>query len=103
LEYLENKEEWIFSGSMTRELLKMVFSFYDFYDRLLYAFPSESYITNNIKNKNINLLKREGTQIINDEGEVIRVNNVLSNEAINLEKPPMIDNFYWINSNHFQR
>jgi hypothetical protein len=32
LDYLKNKEEWIFSGAMTRELLKIVFSFYDFYD-----------------------------------------------------------------------
>jgi hypothetical protein len=69
---------------------------------LSYAFPSESYIINNIKDKNINLLKREGTQIINDEGEVIGVNNV-SDGASNLEKPPTIDNFYWINSNHFQK
>jgi hypothetical protein len=62
LDYLKNKEEWIFSGAMTRELLKMVFSFYDFYDRMSYAFPSESYVTNISEDKNIRehkLLMRE--------------------------------------------
>jgi hypothetical protein len=42
LDYSKDKEERIFSGEMTRELLKMVFSFYDFYDRMSYVFPSES-------------------------------------------------------------
>jgi hypothetical protein len=71
LDYLTNKEEWIFSGAITRELLKMVFSFYDFYDRLSFAFPSESYVKNNSEDYKIKLIKREGTHIINDEGEFI--------------------------------
>jgi hypothetical protein len=60
LDYLKNKEEWIFSGEMTRELLKMVFNFYDFYDRMSYAFPFESYVRNIAEDKNVKLIKREG-------------------------------------------
>jgi hypothetical protein len=102
LEYLKNKKELMFSGAMTRELLIMIFNLYDLYDRLSYSFPSESDISNNIKNKNINLIKREGSQILKD-GEVFWVNHILSIEAINLKKPPMSNNSYWIISNYFQK
>jgi predicted TPR repeat methyltransferase len=38
---------------------------------LSYAFPSESYVRDFLEDKNVKLIKREGTQIIDDEGEVI--------------------------------
>jgi hypothetical protein len=93
LVYLKYKDEWMFSGTLIRELLKMILSLYNFYDRMSYAFLSESYTINNIEDKNINLIKGEGTQIIENDGEVIGVHNVLSNEVNNLKKPPMIDIF----------
>jgi hypothetical protein len=68
-----------------------------------YAFPSESYITNITKDKNVKLIKREGTQIIDDEGEVIGVNNVMINEFNRLEKPPIIDSNYWIKASYLQK
>jgi hypothetical protein len=61
-----------------------------------YAFPSESYISNITRDKNVKLIEREGTQIVDDNGEVIGVSNVLSNESNNLKKTPMINNNYYI-------
>jgi hypothetical protein len=76
LDYLKNKEEWSFVGTMTKDLLRIVFNFYEFYDKLSLSFPSESYVRNNLEIINISLYKRGGTQILNDEGEVIGVNEI---------------------------
>jgi hypothetical protein len=81
----------------------MILSLYDFGVRMSYAFHSESYIINNIKDNNIKLIKREGIQFINDEGEVIGVHDILSNEANTLKKPPMFDNSCKIKFNYSQR
>jgi hypothetical protein len=80
-----------------------MFSFYDFYDRMSYALSSESYVGNIAEDSNVKSMKREGAQIIDDEGEVIGVNNVMIDEVNNLKKHPMIDCNYWINSSYFQK
>jgi hypothetical protein len=64
---------------MTKELLRMVFNFYEFYDKLSLSFPSESYVRNNLEIIDVSLYKRGGTQILNDEGEVIGVNRIQEN------------------------